>query len=136
MNFNESRMRDTQKLVESNKNYKQWFDARVMKKELNYNAILIFHGDRCVGLGSFIMKKTMHRLVANIGEFMVDPAYPSQKQLLHKLAVTLETLAWAANCSDCVMQPFHMDEDDIRDLDYRRVHYKNGYYFRKKQFEV
>lgn len=76
-------------------------------------------------------------MVANFGEFMVDPSYSSEVQVLHKLASTLEQLAWAQNCTDCVMQPYQVDEDTIRDLDYRRVHLNNGgFYFRKQPFEV
>lgn len=78
----------------------------------------------CVGMGTLMFRKTEKRLSGVIGEIMINPNYIDHKQILHKIAFTLEKLAWVNNCTDTVIQAFTIDEDLVRDLDYRRVHTK------------
>ena len=105
-------------------------------KEKDYRAIVVIYNGMVVGFASLQIKRNSKRQSGVISEFLVDMNYPSVNQLLHKILYTCEQLSRHYQCTETIVQAYQIDEDTIRDLDYRRVHNKDCFYFRKKPHEI
>lgn len=123
------------KIMDDIEQFRNWWLKHSNK--IDYKTIVIVNtSDEVLAYASLQVKKSTKRVSGVISEFLINPNYPSQTQLLHMLLSVGEKLTWFYDCTETIVQAYQIDEDTVRDLDYRRVHSKDCFYFRKKPFEI
>lgn len=115
--------------------FHHWWLKHSGKKEYK-SIVIVDSNEEVLAYASLQIKRSAKRVSGVISEFLVNPIYPSAIQLLHMLLSTGERLSWYHQCTETIVQAYQIDEDTVRDLDYRRVHSKDCFYFRKKPFEI
>lgn len=124
-----------QKIMDNVEQFHHWWLKHSGKKE--YKSIVVVNNhDEVLAYASLQIKRSAKRVSGVISEFLVSEQHASSTQLLHMLLSVGERLSWYYQCTETIVQAYQIDEDTVRDLDYRRVHSKDCFYFRKKPFEI
>ena len=100
--------------------YQRWYDTKLfdLEQRTPYKTIVVSNENKeIIGFGSIqlyiVGQKKLEALICDI---MVDPKYPNQSQLQHKIMCTLESLAWLLECKYVCIYPFQLNNDLIEDL--------------------
>lgn len=124
------------KIMQNIEQFRQWW--LLNSNYDNYKTIVVWNeiSKEVVGYASINIRKSSRRVSGIISEFLIDYVHDSPSQLVHTLVSTAERLAWLYGCTETVVQAYQLDEEQLRDLDYKRVHTSASFYWRKRPYEV